>query len=110
MSKRFIVLLMVLAALLTAATYSYTTETKKVFEDWGLADLTQEARVHGWPWGYYAEVLEWSKWGERQIAIIEYNETRGDMLIQTYAFWFVVLLLVVSFAAIVISSRQQKRL
>jgi hypothetical protein len=110
MSKRFIVLLMILAALLTAATYSYTVETKKVYEDWGLANLTQEATVHGWPWGYYAEVLEWSKWSENKIAIMEYNETRGDMLIQTYSFWFMVLLLGISFAAIVISSRQQKRL
>jgi uncharacterized membrane protein len=109
MSKRFLVLLLVLAALLTAATYSYTIENEVVFTEDGLADLTQVATVHGWPWGYYAEVLEWSKVGENQIAIIEYNETRGDMLIQTFAVWFVVLLLVVLFVGIVVSSNQQRR-
>ncbi len=80
-SKLFIVLLLVLAALLTAATCQYTRETEVVFAGRGLYDLTQTATVHGWPWGYYAEVLEWSKWDKNRIALIEYNEIRRDMLV-----------------------------
>lgn len=108
MSKRFFVLLLLLAALITAATYQYTTETKKVLSDEGLRDLTQVAIVHGWPWGYYAEVIEWSRWGENQIAIFEYNQVRPEMLIQTYLVWFVVLL-ILALTLLVIASSGQKR-
>ncbi len=93
MSKRFIILLFLLAALITAATYWYTAETKETLSDEGLTDLFRTTLVHGWPWGYYAEVIEQIPLGEGRVAVIEYNEVRPEMLMQTYLIWFVVLLI-----------------
>jgi hypothetical protein len=107
MSKRFFIFLFILAALITAVTYAYTTETTETLTEEGLADLVRVAKVHGWPWGYYAEVIEWSRMGENQIAMIEYNEPRGVMLVQTYLAWFVVLLLLSLFVAILMDYNQR---
>ncbi len=92
MSKRFIILLFLLPALITAATYGYTTETKETLSDEGLTDLFRTSLVHGWPWGYYAEVDEQIPQGGGLVIIIEYNEVRPEMLMQTYLAWLVVLL------------------
>jgi hypothetical protein len=92
MSKRFFILLLLLAALFTAATYLYTTETEGALSNPDLSNTVQTATVHGWPWGYYAQVTELTKVGERSVAVLEYNDLRWKMLGQTYAVWFVALL------------------
>ena len=95
MPKRFIVLMFVLAALATAATFFYTTETQETLSDPGLADTVREATVHGWPWGYYAEVTELTPKSERYVAVFEYTDLRWQMLGQTFLAWFAVSLILV---------------
>ena len=92
MSKRFLVFLFLLPALITAATYGYTAEAKETLSDEGLSDLYRTSLVHGWPWGYYAEVDEQIPQGGGLVILIEYNEVRPEMLMQTYLAWLVVLL------------------
>lgn len=89
MSGRFFVLLLVLAALTTALTYTYTSKTSEIISDPGLRDLERRAKLHGWPWGYYAEVTEVVRWDERRVAVMEYNELRFEMLGRTYMVWLV---------------------
>jgi hypothetical protein len=89
MSKRIIILLIVLAMLTTAATYFYTSTEKEKLSDPGLADVEREALVHGWPWGYYAEVTEVVLLGENQFSLMLYNTPRFKMFFQTCLFWFI---------------------
>jgi hypothetical protein len=93
MSRGFVFFSILLAALLTAGTYLYTVETKETLSDPGLADLVRIATVHGWPWGYYAEVTELTVVSENRVAVLEYWDIRWQMLAQTYLVWFVVSLI-----------------
>ena len=107
MPKRFIVLMFVLAALVTAATFFYAAETKETLSDPGLADTVREATVHGWPWGYYAEVIELTPRSERYVAVFEYTDLRWQMLGQTFLAWFVVSLIL--FAVVIIFATPAQR-
>jgi hypothetical protein len=108
MSGRFLVLLLLLAALLTAATYVYTRETQEVPSEPGLADLVRVAEVHGWPWGYYAQVTELAQVSERAVSVLEYTDLRWRMLGQTYVAWFFLLLILMS-VVIAISDPRRRR-
>jgi hypothetical protein len=99
---------MLLAALTTAATYLYTADTQETLKTPGLADLDRRATVHGWPWSYYAEVVELVDLGERQVAVMEYTEIRAEELLQTYALWFLVWLITVPLVLLSIGSRRKK--
>jgi hypothetical protein len=107
MPKRFIVLMFVLAALVTAATFFYATEIKETLSDPGLADTVREATVHGWPWGYYAEVTELTPRSERYVAVFEYTDLRWQMLGQTFLAWFVVSLILVAVVVIFATPAQR---
>lgn len=108
MSGRFLIFLMILAALVTAATYLHTTEKTAIETDPGLSNLERKATVHGWPWGYYAEIVELVRYNEHQVAVIEYTQFYFEMLGQTYLVWFVTLLLLVSVVVIIAVPRQRK--
>ena len=108
MSGRCLLLLLMLAALTTAATYFYTTETRETLSEAGLSDLERRATVHGWPWGYYAEVVELARVSENRIAVFEYGDLRWQMLGQTYLAWFVASLLIVS-ALVAVTAPSQRR-
>lgn len=108
MSRRFFVLLLLLAALFTAATYLYKAETKETLSDPELTDSLRVATVHGWPWGYYAQVTELTRVSEQAVAVIEYNDLRWQMLGQTYLAWFVFALILIS-VLVVAASPGQKR-
>ena len=108
MSGRFLVFLLILAALITAATYWHTTEKTETQADPGLANLERRATVHGWPWGYYAEIVELVRYSEHQVAVIEYTQFYFEMLGQTYLVWFVTSLLLVSVVIILAVPRQRK--
>jgi hypothetical protein len=107
MSMRFLTLVLLLAAAVTAVTYVYTTETKHTLSDPGLADLERRATVHGWPWGYYAEVTELTRLDERSVAVFEYKDLRWQMLGQTCLAWLVVSLVLVSVLIIVADPRRR---
>jgi hypothetical protein len=107
MSARFFVLLLLLAALITAATYVYTTETHETLSEPGLANLERTALVHGWPWGYYAEVTELVRQSEGYVAVMAHKELRFEMLGQTYLLWFVVSLILASLLIAVAGSRRR---
>jgi hypothetical protein len=107
MSGRFFLLLLLLAALVTAATFFYETETEEMLSEPGLADMVRRAGVHGWPWGYYAEVTERSRLDKHSVAVFEYSEIRLQMLGQTYVAWFVLLLILVSVVIVVTDPRRR---
>ena len=107
MPTRFIFLVLILAALATAATFFYTTETKETLSDPGLTDLVRQATVHGWPWGYYAEVIELTPMSEHYVAVFEYTDLRWQMLGQTFLVWFVVSLVLVAVAIIFATPAQR---
>jgi hypothetical protein len=104
MSGRFFALLALLAALITAATYFYTTETQETLSDPVLTDLERTSLVHGWPWGYFAEVTDLVRQSENYVAVMEYKELRLEMLGQTYLLWFVVSLILSSLLLVVAGS------
>jgi hypothetical protein len=108
MSGRFLVLLLLLAALVTAATYAYTAEKHEILSDQGLADLERIITVHGWPWGYHGEVLELVRYTESQVAIMEYKEWYFEQFGQTYLVWFVALLILVATILILIAPPQKR--
>ena len=107
MSKGFFVLLFLLAVLFTAVTFFYTKETTEILTDPGLADLVQRATLHGWPWGYYAEVTELVELGEGRVAVFEYGDVRWEKLGQTYLAWLIVSLLILS-AFLVVAAPAEK--
>jgi hypothetical protein len=109
MSGRFLLLLLLLAALATAATYFYTTESHKTLSEAGLPDLERRVTRHGWPWGYYAEIMEFTRVSENRVAIFEYGDLRWRMLGQTYLAWFVASLLIVSILVVVTARPQRRR-
>ena len=109
MSGRFLALLLLLAVLSTAATYLYTAETKEILSDPGLSDLERRATVHGWPWGYYAKVKELVRYSERQVAVMEYNELRFEMLGKTYLAWLVTWLITVPILIVATAPRPKQR-
>lgn len=106
MSGRIFVLLLLLAVLTTAGTFLYTTESKKVLRDPGLADLERYTTLHGWPWGYYGRVREMVRMGEHRVAVMEYTEVHAEHLFQTLALWFLVWLLVVPLVLLGSGSRR----
>jgi hypothetical protein len=108
MSGRFLAFLIILAALITAATYLHSTEKTETQTDPGLSNLERKATVHGWPWGYYAEIVELVRYNEHQVAVIEYTQVYFEMLGQTYLVWFVTSLLLVSVVIIVAVPRQRQ--
>jgi hypothetical protein len=109
MSGRFLLLLLLLAMLATAATYFYTTETHKTLSEAGLSDVERRATLHGWPWGYYAEVMELTRVSENRVAVFEYGDLRWRKLGQTYLAWFVVSLVIVSVLVAVTAPPQRRR-
>lgn len=108
MSGRFLVFMLLLAALITAATYIFTTEKQETLSDPGLADLERRATVHGWPWGYYAEVLEFVPYSERRVAIMEYSEWYFEKFGQTFLVWFVTSLVLVSLLVVLLTPPQRR--
>ena len=108
MSGRFLMLLLLLAALATAVTYFYTTERSETVSDPELTDLECRATLHGWPWGYYAEVTELVRYDESRVAVMEYKELYFEKLGQTYLAWFVALLVLGPVALIVAAPRQRR--
>ena len=108
MSGRFLLFLLILAALITAATYFYATETRETLTEAGLSDLERRATVHGWPWGYYAEITELTRVSENRVAVFEYGDLRWQMLGQTYLAWFVASLLIAA-ALIAVTAPSQRR-
>jgi hypothetical protein len=108
MSGRFLVLLLLLAVLVTAATYLYTTEKQETVTDPGLSDVERRATVHGWPWGYYAEIREFVPYSEQQVAIFEYKEWYFEQFGQTYLVWFIALL-VLGVVFVLFATPSQKR-
>lgn len=108
MSGRFLIVLLLVAAVTTAASFFYTHHAEETISDPGLTDLQRRVVLHGWPWGYYAEVADIVQLGEGQVAIMEYSEVRFEQLGQTYLVWFLVwLLLAVVF--LIVAAPKQKR-
>jgi len=107
-SGRFFLLLVILAVLVTAVTYFNTTETQKTLSERGMADLDRRITLHGWPWGYYAQVVEMTQMEERRVAVIEYTEVRLEELGQTYLVWFVFWLIVAPTFVVVTGSRRRR--
>jgi hypothetical protein len=105
-SVRFLVIALVLAAALTAVTYMYTTETEETLSDPGLTDLQRMATVHGWPWGYIADVTEMVRISEGRVAVLEYVDLRWQMLGQTMFFWLVIALIFVSLLIVLADPRR----
>lgn len=108
MSGRILLFILLLAALSTAATYLQTAETKEMLSEAGLSDLERIITVHGWPWGYYADVIELVRYSEHQVAVIEYTEFYFEKLGQTFLVWFVAWLVIVPLLLLAISPRQQR--
>jgi hypothetical protein len=108
MGKSFLILLLLLAALFTALSFLYTHETTETVSDPGLADLVQRATVHGWPWGYYAEVVELAQLDDGRVAVLEYGDIRWQMLGQTYLAWLIVSMLILSGLVAVMSSSKRR--
>jgi hypothetical protein len=107
MSGRFMAFLFVLAILTTAATYAYTAETQETLSNPGLTDLEQRATVHGWPWGYYAEVTELVRYTEQRVIVIEYTELRFESLVQSLLAWFVAWLVILAVGLMTLAPRQR---
>lgn len=108
MSTRFLVLVLVLALLTTAATHLYTTQETEILSYPGSADTERLATVHGWPWGYYAEVTEFTPWEGGLVGWSEYGEWRLQMLGQTSLAWFVLWLVTLLIVLAVISSNRRR--
>jgi hypothetical protein len=107
MSGRILLLILLLAALSTATTYLQTAETKEIRSEAGLRDLERMITVHGWPWGYYADVIELVRYSEHRVAVIEFTEFYFEKLGQTFLVWFVAWLVVVPLLLLAISPRQR---
>ena len=107
MSGRFLAFLFVLAILTTAVTYGYAAETQETLSTPGLTDLEQRAIVHGWPWGFYAEVTELVRYTEQRVAVIEYTELRFEALVQSLLVWCVAWLVILALGLMTLTPRQR---
>jgi hypothetical protein len=107
-SGRVLLLLLLLAAFTTAASYLYTSDTQQTISDPGLADLEKRAEVHGWPWGFYAQVTEIVPLGEGQVAVMAYSEMRVEQLGQTFIAWVVGWLILAALLLIAVAPQRRR--